>query len=147
MSCWVCWTCDACICYAIHVNCLVCHHVINVFHVLLFFCLRFLTVNCYTLKMRDRYVIFCICNWRYVIGMQLFVCVVICQRTHDAITTLSWRQNDVAPSFWRHNDIVIASCVRWVYMIGIQWIYNAVIGQWTPHSSLVRVSYVWPLWI
>ena len=136
--------------YAIHVNCLVCHHVINVFHVLLFFCFRFLTVNCYTLKMRDRYVIFCICNWRYVIGMQIFVCVVICQRTHDAITTSSWRQNDVAPSFWRHNDIVIASCGRWVWLVYSGYITRSFFfksEQWTPHSSPLRASYVWPLWI
>ena len=24
-----------------------------------------------------------------------------------------WRRNDVATSFWRHNDVIIASCVRW----------------------------------
>ena len=71
MNCRVCQICDACIFYAIHVNCLVCHRVINVFHSLLF-CFRLLTFNCYTLKMRDRYVTFCICNWRYVIGMQFF---------------------------------------------------------------------------
>ena len=28
------------------------------------------------------------------------------------ITSL-WRQNDVATSFRRHNDVIIASCVRW----------------------------------
>ena len=34
------------------------------------------------------------------------------QRTHDAIITVLLRQNDVATSFWRNNDIIIASCVR-----------------------------------
>ena len=35
------------------------------------------------------------------------------QRAHDAITTSLLRQNDVATSFWRHNDVIITSCVRW----------------------------------
>ena len=34
-------------------------------------------------------------------------------RAHDAITTSLLRQNDVATSFWRNNDVVIASCARW----------------------------------
>ena len=28
--------------------------------------------------------------------------------------TLLLRQNDVATSFWRHNDVIISSCARWV---------------------------------
>ena len=28
------------------------------------------------------------------------------QRTHDAITTSLWRQNDVAKSFWRRNGVI-----------------------------------------
>ena len=35
------------------------------------------------------------------------------QQTHDAITSL-WRQNDGTTSFWRHDNVVIASCVCWV---------------------------------
>ena len=35
------------------------------------------------------------------------------QRAHDAITTELWRQNDVATSFWCHNEVIIASCARW----------------------------------
>ena len=35
------------------------------------------------------------------------------QRAHDAITTSSSRQNDVATSFWRNNDFIIASYARW----------------------------------
>ena len=35
------------------------------------------------------------------------------QRAHDIMTTLLSRQNDAATSFWRHNDVVITSCVRW----------------------------------
>ena len=35
------------------------------------------------------------------------------QWTHDAKITSSLRHNDVATSFWRNNDIIIASCVRW----------------------------------
>ena len=35
------------------------------------------------------------------------------QRTHDAKITALLRQNDVAASFWRNNDVIIASCVHW----------------------------------
>ena len=35
------------------------------------------------------------------------------QRTHDAIMMSLLHQNDVATSFWRNNDVVISSCVRW----------------------------------
>ena len=35
------------------------------------------------------------------------------QRTHNAIITSLWRQRDVATSFWRHTDDIIASYVRW----------------------------------
>ena len=35
------------------------------------------------------------------------------QRTHDAIITSLWRQNDVTRSFWRHKDVIIALGVRW----------------------------------
>ena len=35
------------------------------------------------------------------------------QRTHDAITSSLLRQNDVATSFWRNNDVIITSRVPW----------------------------------
>ena len=41
----------------------------------------------------------------------------VAARTHDATITSLWRQNDVATSFWRHNYVIIASCVRWVLIL------------------------------
>ena len=35
------------------------------------------------------------------------------QSSHDVMITTLWRQNDVATSFRRHNDVIIASCVCW----------------------------------
>ena len=32
---------------------------------------------------------------------------------HDVTITSLLRQNDVATSFWRNNDVIITSCVRW----------------------------------
>ena len=46
------------------------------------------------------------------------------QRTHDAITTLLWRQNDVAPSFWCHNDVVIALWIRRVITVAMVSIHK-----------------------
>ena len=43
-------------------------------------------------------------------------CHINSQRTRDAIITPLLHQNDVATSFWRYNDVVIASCARWVAM-------------------------------
>ena len=40
------------------------------------------------------------------------------QRAHDAIITSLWRQNDVATSFRRHNDVIIVFCVRWFVVFG-----------------------------
>ena len=34
------------------------------------------------------------------------------QQAHDVIITSSWRQIGVATSFWRHNIVIIALCVR-----------------------------------
>ena len=34
------------------------------------------------------------------------------KRAHDAITRLLLHQNDVATSFWRCNDVIIASCAH-----------------------------------
>ena len=35
------------------------------------------------------------------------------QRTHGVIITSSLRQNYVAASFWRNNDVIVTLCVRW----------------------------------
>ena len=35
------------------------------------------------------------------------------QRVYDVMITSLWRQNDVVASFCPHNDVVIASGVRW----------------------------------
>ena len=43
------------------------------------------------------------------------------QRSHDLIITSLLRQNDVATSFWRNNDVIFTSCVRWVAEISISW--------------------------
>ena len=37
------------------------------------------------------------------------------QWTYDVIITSLLRQKDVATSFWRNNDVIIASCVCWVW--------------------------------
>ena len=36
------------------------------------------------------------------------------QRAHGVIMTSLLRQNDVATSFWRNDDVISVSCVRWV---------------------------------
>ena len=38
------------------------------------------------------------------------------QPAHDAIITSSWRQINVATSFWRHSDVIFVSCVRWGWL-------------------------------
>ena len=38
------------------------------------------------------------------------------QRAHDAMITSLLRQNDVATSFCRNNDVIIVSCARWVVL-------------------------------
>ena len=46
-------------------------------------------------------------------GLDLLV-----QGAHDVIITSLLRQNDVATPFRRHNDVIIASSVRWVVTTG-----------------------------
>ena len=48
----------------------------------------------------------------YLTRMRDFMCNTY-QRTHDEILTSLWRRYDVGTSFWRHNDIIIASCSCW----------------------------------
>ena len=47
--------------------------------------------------------------WQWVIRSNM----ALSQRTHDVMITSLLRQNDVAMSFWRNNDVVITSCVDW----------------------------------
>ena len=51
------------------------------------------------------------------------------QRTHDVKITSLLRQNDVATSFWRHNDVILASCVRWVMAFICLNIYKKIINN------------------
>ena len=46
------------------------------------------------------------------------------QRARGAIIMLLLRQNDVATSFWRNNDVIITSCVRWVGSVHELWKYT-----------------------
>ena len=39
------------------------------------------------------------------------------QQTHDAIIPSLLRQNDVTQSLWCNNDVIIASCIRWVVTV------------------------------
>ena len=41
------------------------------------------------------------------------------QRTHDVIITSLLRQNNVATSFWRYNNIIVTLCDSWDGVIGI----------------------------
>ena len=50
-----------------------------------------------------------VCIWNRVILRQF-----VTKRAHDAIITPLLRQNDVATSFWRNDDLAIASCAYWV---------------------------------
>ena len=51
--------------------------------------------------------------WRNNIASWIQQTWVKTQRTYDAIITSLLRQNDVAASFWRNNDVIIAARVRW----------------------------------
>ena len=56
------------------------------------------------------------------------------QWTRDAIITPLLRRNDVATSFWRNNDVIVTSCVRWE---AVKW------GQGSRHLSNFCVSMRW----
>ena len=45
------------------------------------------------------------------------------QWTHDVIMTSLLRQNGVATSFWRDNDVIITSCVRWA-VTKFKWMWK-----------------------
>ena len=55
------------------------------------------------------------------------------QRTDDAIITSLWRRNDVATSFRRHNDVIIALCAHWdmeyLNEILVKW-FSSLIDWW-----------------
>ena len=66
---------------------------------------------------------------------------------HVMITSLS-SQSDIATSFWRNNDVVITSCVRWmpwcrkVHLQTWCWIPNVHNSRWRrhrPESTLAQV--------
>ena len=89
--------------------------------------------------------------------------VLTTQRTHDAIITSLLRQNDVATSFWRNNDVIIASRVRWEPRTGmvIWWHLHGKNSQRTHdakkrhydvkttsfwrHNDVIIAS--WPRWV
>ena len=56
------------------------------------------------------------------------------QRTRDAIMTSLLRQNDVATSFWRNNDVIIVSRVRWdsMHILYRHWpfVWGIPTGYW-----------------
>ena len=87
-----------------------------------------------------RYILRCIYIHSYVV--LCFVCFVmvtqafmdLCgtftipsQWTRDAIIASVLRQNNVATSFWPHNDVIIASCVLWEGCF-----FNTVVIMWLP---------------
>ena len=45
-------------------------------------------------------------------------CPAYAQRTHDTKITLLCRQQDVATSFWRHSDVIIAPCASLTPLFG-----------------------------
>ena len=47
-------------------------------------------------------------------GCALFRSHLWIEWAHDALITSLLRQNEVATSFWRHNDVIFTLCVRWV---------------------------------
>ena len=57
--------------------------------------------------------------------------------TGDAIITSLLRQNDVAKSFWRNNNVVIASCVRYVWLT--QSTYTRTLLNTTKHNKALTV--------
>ena len=83
-------------------------------------------------------------------------------RIHDAIIT-SLRQNDVAASFWRNNDVIITHSVRWdtkqpecdIFMIRPLFDSNLRYFHWNPfvepppgsHVILRSISINLPDWI
>ena len=42
----------------------------------------------------------------------------------------TWRKNNVATSFWRHNGVIIASCARWVNVVFCQQNVSIFVKHW-----------------
>ena len=63
--------------------------------------------------------------------------LIISQQAHDTIIKLSLRQNDVAKSFWRNNNVVIASCARCFYGS----------NPWLPRNVVLDTPCSKPVWI
>ena len=71
----------------------------------------------------------------------------VTQWAHNAITTSLLCQNDVATSFRRNNDVIIASCVRWARAIGPWGVVplgysRQTIGVFTKKNELCY-SFLW----
>ena len=116
-----------------------------------------LTVNCYTLKMRDMYVSFCICDWRYVIGMQFFVCVAIpadirrnnnvimmskrrCAAVSYPMAIVSNLTNSTLSSFMISSIIMIISFHFISHFMSSLYLYHL---SSLPISSHLTVSLIW----
>ena len=78
------------------------------------------------------------------------------QRAHGGITTSLLRQNDAVTSFWRNNEIIIASSTHWVWMrnhvnalckctASIK--YDKILAcflAWPPYNWEIGSSIIWP---
>ena len=53
-----------------------------------------------------------------------------------------WRQNDVAASFWRHNDVIYAPCVRWVAGSNSQQLAADALAHWVVSVAMASVGIV-----
>ena len=71
------------------------------------------------------------------------------QRAHDAS---SWCQNDVATSFRRHNDVIIASCTIWICSLHDRHSKSLLDGlalissAWRVVTSERTCQLIWPIW-
>ena len=70
---------------------------------------------------RDVFIVTVVFAWvwyryvcRDVFNFRVIFVKLLTHRIHDAIIASLLRQNDVATSFWRNNDVIVASRVRWV---------------------------------
>ena len=50
--------------------------------------------------------------------------------------------NDVAASFWRHNDVTYAACVRWVAGSNLQQLAPDALAPWVVSVAMVSVAIV-----
>ena len=83
----------------------------------------------------------------YIAAVEICIMWSIIVRAHDAIIMSLWPQN-VVKSFWRHNDVIFASCVRWElwYYVVILFLQGRSMGREivvTLREYLPRVLAVW----